>query len=553
MRWFQAGDIDGFFGLALDNLVQLLVIVALCGGVLGFPDAILYGHVLPGAAVSLLIGNLYYAWQAQRLARASGREDICALPYGINTPSVFLFIFLVMLPTKLAATAAGATAEEAALAAWRAGLVACFGSGLIELAGSLVAERVRRATPRAAMLATLAGIAVGFISMPFLFRSFGNPLVALVPLAVIFVTYFGRVRFRGRLPGGLIAVALGAVLAWIIGLAPDAQQQWQLGFHLPVPVVGDLVAGFTLAGNQLAAFLSVVLAMGIFNVLGSLQNIESAEAAGDAFPTRPSLAVNGLGTMAAACFGSCFPTTIYIGHPGWKALGARAGYSILNAGFCTLICLTGTVGAIAWAVPIEASLAIVIWIALVITAQSFQATPREQAPAVVVGLLPGIAAWGVMLFKWGLAIGGWGSYHGRLDELAGRAAPFGLDVAGAFALEQGALFTAMILAAMTVAIIGRRFVSAAAWSGIAALLSLSGLMHGYQATPADVILRLGPAWPWFWAYVAIGLFLLAVPWIARRADDRAAEATPLREPEPAVDRNTKTMGDEPPDSRHSFP
>ena len=82
--------------------------------------------------------------------------------------------------------------------------------------------------------------------------------------------------------------------------------------------------------------------MGLFNVLGSLQNIESAEAAGDPYRHAPSLLVNGVGSVAAALFGSAFPTTIYIGHPGWKALGARAGYSVLNGAFVTSICLTGT-------------------------------------------------------------------------------------------------------------------------------------------------------------------------------------------------------------------
>ena len=100
-------------------------------------------------------------------------------------------------------------------------------------------------------------------------------------------------------------------------------------------------------------YFSVILPMGLFNVLGSLQNIESAEAAGDLYPTRPSLAVNGIGTLAAAAFGSCFPTTIYIGHPGWKALGARAGYSVLNGAFFTVVILTGTLAHIAWAVPVE--------------------------------------------------------------------------------------------------------------------------------------------------------------------------------------------------------
>ena len=106
MRAFVRGDVDGFFGLALDNLVQVLLIDSLCRHVLGFPAELVYGRILPAVAVSLVVGNVYYARQALRLARATGRTDVCALPYGINTVSLFAYVFLVMLPAKLAAKAA---------------------------------------------------------------------------------------------------------------------------------------------------------------------------------------------------------------------------------------------------------------------------------------------------------------------------------------------------------------------------------------------------------------------------------------------------------------
>src|SRR4029450_1184561 len=121
---------------------------------------------------------------------------------------------------------------------------------------------------------------------------------------------------------------VGTVLAWVTGIAPGATPPMPASLHLPVPVLGDLLAG--LQGPHLLASFSVTLPMGLFNVVGSLQNIESADAAGDPYPTAPSLAMNGMGSIAAACFGSCFPTTIYIGHPGWKAMGARSGYSVLT-------------------------------------------------------------------------------------------------------------------------------------------------------------------------------------------------------------------------------
>ena len=506
MRWFVRGDIDGFFGLALDNLVQLLVIDVLCRFVLGFEADLLYGSVLPGCAVSLLLGNLFYAWQARKLAQETGRDDICALPYGINTVSLFAHVFLVMLPAKLAAQAAGL--EDPTRIAWQAGLVATVGSGAIEFGGAFLAERLRKATPRAALLATLAGIALGFISLGFLFRAFARPEVGLVTLGVILLTYFGRVKFKGGLPGGLIAVALGTAIAWTTGMAPVGEPPAQgLALHLPVPVIGDLVQAFS--GGHALTYLAVIVPMGLFNVVGSLQNIESAEAAGDSFPTAPSLAVNGLGTLAAALFGSCFPTTIYIGHPGWKSMGARAGYSVLNGAFVTVVALTGTLGWIAWAVPIDAGLAIVIWIGVVITAQATQTVPKLHHPAVVIGLLPGVAAWGGLMLKHGIRAGG-GTFGPELIPVFQRADVW---VEGVFALDAGFIFSSMILSAATVYILERRFRVAALWFLAAAALSAVGLMHSWTWTPADVVQTITPAWGFAGAYLALAGLMGIAPWI----------------------------------------
>ena len=331
MRLFVRGDLDGFFGLAIDNLVQLLLIDSLCRVVLGFPDELLYGRVLPGVAVSLLVGNLFYAWQAHRLAAHTGRTDVTALPYGINTPSVFAFVFLVMLPVRLDAVKSGLSDAAAAEAAWRMGLFACAGSGVIEFLGAFVAEPLRRMTPRAALLSTLAGIAVGFISGAFLFRTFAHPIVGLSTLGVVLLVYFGGVRFKGGLPGGLVAVALGTALSWATGLVVGDWPSQPPQFHAPVAALLDMFEPFH--GADWLNYLTVIVPMGLINLLGSLQNIESAEAAGDAYPTMPSLAMNGVSTLAAASFGSCFPTTIYIGHPGWKALGA--GRAIRRSTACS--------------------------------------------------------------------------------------------------------------------------------------------------------------------------------------------------------------------------
>jgi adenine/guanine/hypoxanthine permease len=515
VRWIARGDIDGFFGLALDNLVQLLLIDTLCRGVLGFPPELVYGRVLPAAAISILVGNVCYSLQARRLAERTGRHDVCALPYGINTVSLFAHVFLIMLPAKALAEQTGAA--NPSLVAWQAGLLATMVSGVIELAAAFGAERVRKATPRAALLSTLAGIALSFISLGFLFRTFAHPVIGLTTLAIVMLTYFGRVRFKGHLPGGVVAVGVGTLIAWSTGLAPVGVRPEAAALHLPVPVIGDLVA--SLGGGHLVPYLSVIIAMSLFNVLGSLQNIESAEAAGDSYDTRTSLVINGVGSIAAGLFGSAFPTTIYIGHPGWKALGARAGYSMLNGVVVTAICLTGTLAWIAWAIPIDAGMAIVLWIGMMIVAQAFQATPRAHAPAVVVGLLPGIGAWGALMAKNGLRAAGLGGPVGPFSgALISEFQKSDTWIHGAFAIEQGFLFTAMILSAAVVGVIERRWRVAALWCACAAVLSATGLMHSYQWTFADTTLRLAPAWPFVIGYSGMAVLFFTAQWTTEESE-----------------------------------
>ena len=76
--WAVRGDVDGFVGLFIDNLLQLMLIYVLCQAVCGMEAAFVTRTILPGAAISILIGNLFYAWQARRLMQREGRNDVTA-------------------------------------------------------------------------------------------------------------------------------------------------------------------------------------------------------------------------------------------------------------------------------------------------------------------------------------------------------------------------------------------------------------------------------------------------------------------------------------------
>ena len=211
MPWIVRGDIDGFFGLAVDNLVQLLLIDALCRGVLGLPSRARLRPVLPGAAISILVGNLAYALAG----RAAGGAD---RPHR-RVRAALRHQHGVALRARVPRHAAGEGAGRApgrpipARVAWQAGLFATFASGLIELAcapsspsGSARRRRARRCSRRSPA-SPWASSRSAFFSARSRIR-----IVGLTTLAVVMLTYFGRVRFKGRIPGGVVAVALGTLL-----------------------------------------------------------------------------------------------------------------------------------------------------------------------------------------------------------------------------------------------------------------------------------------------------------------------------------------------------
>lgn len=479
LPYFVKEDLDGFFGLVIDNLIQLLLIASLCSQVCAFPDELTYGRILPAAALSIFFGNIFYAWQARRLAQKEGRSNVCALPYGINTVSLFAFIFFVILPVYQ-------QTKDATLA-WRVGLLACFLSALIEILGSFVAPWIKKITPRAALLSALAGIAITFIAMDFAFKTFNSPWIAMIPLFIILLSYFSKIKLPFALPGGLYALAAGTALAWGGGFMSTkelGESFAQIQLTLPGLALGDLLD--VIMSPYFYSFFSVILPMGLFNIVGSLQNIESAEAAGDTYSVRPSMLANGLGSLVAASFGSCFPTTIYIGHPAWKEMGARSAYSVMNGFLMLIICWTGSVAFLSKLIPMEAGIAIVLWIGLIIMAQAYQATPRSHAPAVALGLVPAMAAWAALLIQASFFVAGF-----SLEKLGFSGWIQSYPLKGILSLSQGFILSSMIWSAIAVFLIEKKFFQASLWSLMAGLLSFMGVIHVFDISGNDILNRFG--------------------------------------------------------------
>jgi AGZA family xanthine/uracil permease-like MFS transporter len=476
-RWFVPGDIDGFFGLFFSGLPDLLLIGALCP-LCGLPQQLVTRTILPGIACCLLGGNLFYAWQAHRLALRTGRDDVTAIPFGVNAPTIFAYIFLIMLPVYQ-------RTKDPTLA-WHMGIFACLVSGVIQCVGAFCTDWLRRTTPPAAILAPLAGVAIGFLSLSFIVQIFEQPELALLPTVIIMVAYGARLRLPFRLPAAGFAMIIGMALFWIlralhVGDLPVMSPMTSPTFS-PPHVVNVFAI---LAQPESWQFISIILPMALIDTIGSLMILESIRLSGDDYSTTPSLLANGLATFGAAFLGSAFPTTLYFGHMAHKAVGARIGYSILNGAAVMLIALTGVMSALLHFIPFQVVAIVIVWFGLAMVGQAFQEVPKIHGVAVAFGLVPLLCSWGLQQISSGLDQVGSSLYLCSL--VTGGALP----IKGLVVLSQGAILISMIWTAALAYIIDQRFLLAAAWLSAGAIASCLGLIHGYELTSQGIVSHLG--------------------------------------------------------------
>jgi AGZA family xanthine/uracil permease-like MFS transporter len=509
------GDWNAFFGFGTNILVNMLVITGLLRFVLKMPDSLVFGRILPALGLMLCLSTFYYAWLAYRLAQKTGRSDVCALPSGVSVPHMFIVTFVIMLPITIK------TGDP--MKGWSAGLVWVFFQSFILMIGGFIAPYIRRITPRAALLGTLAGVSVTFISMRPALEMYMTPQIGLVCFAIILVSWFGGVRYPKGIPAGLVAIAVGMVIAWVsnifgLGLGGlsvkgvgDAFANF--GFSVPLPAVGQVFSGF----EYLGVILVTAIPFGIYDLVEAIDNVESAEAAGDDYPTTRVLTADGVVSLIGCLMGNPFINAVYIGHPGWKAMGGRIGYSAATGIMVVVLAWFGVISVLLALVPVVAISPILLYIGMLIGAQAFQTTPAKHAPAIVLALTPHLAAWGKLQVDTmlGATVSAAQTVGGLAADKVGavKAATIaslpqqgvlyhGLEVMGG-----GSILTGLVLGAIGVFVIEREFVKASAFALCGAVLTYFGFMHG-ESVGVGGGMGVTPSVAFAYAVVAAGFFAL---------------------------------------------
>ena len=343
------GDWNAFFGFGTNILVNLLTLTALLRFVLKMPDDIVFGRILPATGLMLCLSTLYYAWLAYRLAKQTGRTDVCALPSGISVPHMFIVMFVIMLPIALT------TGDP--IKGWEAGLTWVFIQSFVLMIGGFIGPCIRKITPRAALLGTLAGVSITFISMRPALEMFMTPVIGIICFAIILLSWFGGVQLPGHpgrpgrhrrrhrhrlgLDGG------GPQLRRHESREGLRRRSSNFGFRVPMPAFGHVFSGFEFLG----VILVTAIPFGIYDLVEAIDNVESAAVAGDAFPTTRVLTADGVVSLIGCMMGNPFINAVYIGHPGWKAMGGRIGYSAATGIVVILLCWFGIISLMLSLIP----------------------------------------------------------------------------------------------------------------------------------------------------------------------------------------------------------
>ena len=524
-RWWSPGDLNACFALMLDNLVNLAVFASILTGAFGFPAHIVFFKMIPGNTFGVLLGDLIYSFLAFRLARRTGRQDITAMPLGLDTPSTFGMALTVLGPAFLtiqrdlrhAGVDAAAATEQAAHQAWAIGMATLIMMGVFKFAFSFVADWVRRHVPPAGLLGALGGIGLALLGFLPLLEIFKLPAVGLTCLGLVVYTLLARIDLPGRLPGAAVAVAVGMALYYGLGAvgglgdAPLHVPELEATLALPWPTL----AGFQAMGAALP-YLPIAIPFALLTIVGGITVTESARVAGDDYRTRDILLTESVCTLVAGICGGVAQSTPFIGHPAYKQMGARAGYTLIAG---VVVGLGGMLGAVSFLValmPLPAVMPILLFVGFEITVQAFHACAPAHAPAVVFAFLPIIA--NLLLIRQEQLLGRiqgavsaaadrLGEHTQTVRELIASAA-VQADAPLIASLGHGFILTAMMWGSFFALIIDRKLLRAALFVFLTGLMTLFGVVH--SAAPAgDLYVPWQASYPPVALHWAAGYFLLA--------------------------------------------
>ncbi|SCH58183.1 Permeases [uncultured Ruminococcus sp.] len=498
--FFKKSDLDASLGVFFDGFSKVIAAIAILTGTLQLGSDVVFGTMMPGVLVSIIVLNgglwLYY----RHIAKQRGDAGLTAIPAGIQAGRLFIWLYSIMLPVL--------NTTNDAMLAFQVGVFAHFIGGLVFVIGAFVVPKLLKIVPAGALFGSLAGGAMAFLVLQSMDGVLKMPLVGWIALIVLFVIYLGKVNTK--VPAALIAIVVGAVIAFAtgaMGFGAVADSFSNIGFYLPLPTFGIFSPEVM---SATIPFLPIIIAFSINEVITGIQAVEQAKECGDTFfTTTKPLVISGVASMVGALFGSPLAVGLYWGYPGWKKMNAGTGYHFGLVVLYALVGLTGLSAIINSFIPEAAVLPILVFVGISSYAQAFDVVKSKYYPAVIMASVPVL-----------------------VDFIITNVAEGGL--AGLAMYKPGSAFIGLIVGCIFVFIIDNNWKAVSITSVIAIVLTAIGMIHS-----PSIILTEGYVFETnfiiAYAVCAVGFFILHLIKFNHKAHQADLEAEAMLEQQVQVD------------------
>lgn len=451
---WKKSDFDATMGVFFDGFTKVIIAVGALSKILA-PE-LLFGKVMVGLSISVFALHVYFWYAAEKMKAKTNTDDYVALPGGVSAYRFFIYLFAIFFVVL------DKNGPETAL---KVTIMANFLGSIVFILGTWIVPYLMKVIPGAAIFGALAGASLAFLGINVMQNSITTmPIIGFITTFIIFMIYLGNIKTK--LPAVLIAIVVGIGIAWagvFFGFTPEtvvssaalSDSLNTLGFYLPkfsIDFLNVEILSLTLP------FLPLIIAFAIGDVVNVILGVEQAKAVGHDYNEKEIIFAIGVFSLISAFLGNPFPFTIFFGYNTWKEINAGSAYSIATGLIYLGLGITGAFAFISNVIPTAAVGGILVFIALVSTAQTFETSEKKYFSAIAFALLFPLIEVLVTL----------------MGQNASDLVP------GLVPLAQGATITAIILSSAVIFIIDNKWKKASICFVASCLLSVIGLIHAPQ-------------------------------------------------------------------------
>lgn len=452
---FVKSDVDAAFGVFFDGFTKVIAGVGIMIGSIGLSSEIVFGTILPGLGLGVLILHLFTWWYGNVTAKKTNNPGIVAMPAGITAGRFFVWLSAIMLPTYMATGDAGL--------ALGVGLAANIVSSLFTVVLAFVGPYILKVLPSPALFGSLAGGGITWLILASFNDMFVSPIIAVVCFFIIIIMYITKMKCK--LSPVMISIVVGVIIGFLTGDIATAQiveSVGNVGFSVPLPAFEYLIGGF----GEVIKFIPIIIAFSLAEMVSALQGIEQARVTGDEYNGKVALIGVSLASAVSALFGNPFCFSLWWGYGTWKEIKASTGYSLLVGIAYFVLCSTGLVAIVTTIIPTAAVLPILVFVGMC----SFGGAFINEKPKYF-GIMAIAAAIPIIEY---------------IGNISGANMPASLMV-----LAKGAPLIALAWGSILVYAADLRFKAASIAAFVAAGMSFVGLIHasglGFNASPEMTI------------------------------------------------------------------